>query len=185
MSEKKVASTVKQKSMSSSCHPQNQVPAVWKTLGSILQKGTAENSTQSTVCCDTTTCTKTFSDQTAYERERDIYALRLPYVPKMLAHDDGERSITTQRIGTPLGNVWTSGHPFAPLFRNGDDLHAHDACINEVRRRFHRDTGMHHNDIQYKNVLYDAGSYFLIDFEAVSATEAIRYDPDHIRAATG
>ena len=42
----------------------------------------------------------------------------------------------------------------------------HCSMIRSLAKRFHEDTGMHHNDIRFKNILVDdTGSLYLIDFE--------------------
>jgi hypothetical protein len=58
-------------------------------------------------------------------------------------------------------DVYARGLPYVP------PLLAHDAAIRALGRRFHADTGLHHNDLDYKNVLRDArtGALYLIDFE--------------------
>ena len=119
------------------------------------------------MCPTDTTCTKTFTDADTYARERDVYTLGLDYVPRLVAHDDATRTLTVERVGTALASTRTSGLPFWRHDRS------RNSRIDALRRRFYVDTGLHHNDVQYKNVLYDASTdrLYLIDFELASPTE--------------
>ena len=76
------------------------VPGALKRLGT-------PDSTHSSVRCDDTTCTKRFTDDVVYRRERDVYALNLPYVPRMVSHDDAARTLTVERVGHPLRDRWS------------------------------------------------------------------------------
>ena len=126
------------------------VPVLWKRY---VFNSTA---TDSSVRCDATACTKTFADDTVYRRERDVYAMGLPYVPRMLSHDDTARTLTVERVGKPLRDRWNFGP--APT--------QYDARVEALSRRFTADTGLVHGDVDYANVLRDdQDRLLLIDFE--------------------
>ena len=70
-----------------------------------------------------------------------------------------------ERKGPTLGTVRDSGL----LLRDTrhDERRAHDPAIRRLADRFREDTGMHHNDVIYRNVVRsdEDGSLYLIDFE--------------------
>lgn len=126
------------------------------------------DTTDSTVCCAEDRCTKTFSDPATFERELSVYRRRLPYVPRMLSYDRDARSITMTKAGAPLGTVWDSGVPLLHMKR---DRSAMKHRIRRMHRQFRKDTGLYHNDVNFKNVLRDASNVlYLIDFEHASET---------------
>ena len=152
----------------SACETETTVPGFLKRLAN-------PSVTDSSVCCSETQCTKTFADAAVFERELSIYKKRLPYVPRLIAYDRAARTLTAERVGAPLGSVWTSGNPvLSALFAS--DRWKRNAHIRRLHRRFHRDTGLYHNDLCYKNVLRDErGRLYLVDFELA---DAVRTDAD-------
>lgn len=113
------------------------------------------------VCCGEDFCKKQHSDRTAFQRELDVYARGLPYVPRLLSSDEASLTIVTHRSGRTL---------------NPSDA-SYNTRINELSERFTRDTGLHHNDIRYKNVVRTPDdSLLLIDFESASS---VFKDEDH------
>ena len=66
-----------------------------------------------------------------------------------------------------MGKLWNSGMPINP-FGAGERTKYNDG-IRMLNSSFYNDTELHHNDINYKNVLRnDTGKLYLIDFEASS-----------------
>ena len=140
------------------------------TVPGILKRLVDPTSTDSAVCCSDTQCTKTFASKDVFARELGIYQKNLPYVPRLISHDRKARTLTVERVGTPLGTVWDSGVPFiGPLFRSASQW-KQNGSIRRLYKKFRKDTGLYHNDIAYKNVLRDEkGRLYLIDFERSDA----------------
>lgn len=134
----------------------------WTLPGTIKRRGDPTLS-NSTVCCSDTYCTKTFESAEVYARELSVYEKQLPYVPRMISHDPETRSITVERVGNPLAHIWNTDIPGSSIFLWSNAKY--DARIRALRKRLFSDTGLHHNDIQYKNVLTDGTNLYLIDFE--------------------
>lgn len=134
------------------------------------------------VCCDARRCVKTFARADAYERERDVYLRGLPYVPPLLAHDDATRTLHVARVGDALANKWTSGVPVVSRYLTAPTQHA--GAARALFERFHTDTGLHHNDPAYKNIVRapHTGALFLVDFEHAHPERHPR-DHDGILAA--
>lgn len=141
------------------------VCATETTVPRILKQIVDPTTTNSSVCCSATQCMKTFADVNIFMRELRIYKRNLPYVPRLISYDRTARTITVERVGTPLGTVWDSGVPFVGSILNTPSRSMFNARIRKLSRRFQRDTGMYHNDICYKNVLRDGKRLYLIDFE--------------------
>lgn len=142
----------------SKCASKATIPAMFKRL-------VDPTTTDSTVCCSDTQCIKTFANAQVYARELGIYRMNLSYVPHMISHDRKARTITVERVGTPLGTLWDSGIPFVGRAFDTSSRWRLNARIRKLHRRFQRDTGLYHNDIIYKNVLRDGKRLYLIDFE--------------------
>ncbi len=140
------------------------------TIPGFLKRIVDPNATDSNVCCSDTQCTKTFANADVYARELSIYRKNLPYIPRLISHDRRTLTIVTERVGNPLGTVWTSSIPFiSPLFHSASQW-KQNYSIRRLHKKFKRDTGMYHNDICYKNVLRDeGGKLYLIDFERSEA----------------
>ena len=163
----------------SSCKPEVTIPGILKR---ILWD---PHATDSSVCCSDTQCTKTFADADVYARELSIYQKNLPYVPRLISHDQRTRTIVTERVGTPLGTVWTSGIPFIGPFLRSASQWKQNCSIRRLHKKFRKDTGLYHNDIAYKNVLRDEkGGLYLIDFENADVKRR-ETDADEILRRTG
>lgn len=147
----------------STCESESTVPGFLKRLAD-------PTSTDSAVCCSDTQCTKTFAIKEVFARELGIYQKNLPYVPRLISHDRKARTLTVERVGTPLGTVWTSGVPFLGSLLNTSSRWRLNAHIRKLHRQFRRDTGLYHNDLLYKNVLRDGKRLYLVDFERCGAT---------------
>ena len=135
------------------CHSGEHLP--WKTTTKI--------------CCTPLQCTKRFSDRSAFERELDVYQRGLDYVPRLFSSDARELTLTIENAGEPLGR-WTDmfRHAIPPVLSNvlPDHRRKHAEDVRALVDRFHSDTGLNHNDVQYKNVLrHRTGKLYLIDFE--------------------
>ena len=114
------------------------------------------------VCCSKNTCTKKFYSNAIYEKELSIYDKKLDYVPNMMSHNDKNMTITTERIDKSLGSFFDSGF----IFHKNKNRHKYDERIKDLNSRFLKDTGLHHNDILYKNTLKSKDDkLYLIDFE--------------------
>ena len=116
---------------------------------------------------------KPFTNHDAYERELAVYNLKLDYVPKLIAYDSDKRSIIMENVGTPVGGFIDTFRHLLPTFltdRLPDQRKRYETDVRMLYYRFHEDTGLHHNDVQYKNVLRNKdGQLFLIDFEFTSS----------------
>ena len=125
----------------------------------------------SSVCCSDGVCQKTFDTYKTYQKELTIYQLGLPYIPKLLHADNETMTLYIERCGTPLGTLTNSGLflGWRIVMTDVPELwqrRRHCSMIRSLAKRFHEDTGMHHNDIRFKNILVDdTGSLYLIDFE--------------------
>lgn len=139
------------------------------TVPGILKRLIDPTTTDSAVCCSDTQCTKTFASKEVFARELSIYKKNLPYVPRLISHDHKARTITVERVGTPLGTVWNSGIPFVGSLLDTSSRWRLNARIRKLYRRFRRDTGLYHNDLLYKNVLRDGRRLYLVDFERCGA----------------
>lgn len=139
------------------------------TIPGFLKRLLDPSISDSTVCCSDTSCTKTFSNSDIFERELSVYRLQLPYIPRLIAHDRKTLSITTERVGKPIGTVWDSGIPMLRTLPMFSKERRFDARIRKLHRKFRRDSGLYHNDICYKNVLVTGDEthqrLYLIDFE--------------------
>ena len=124
---------------------------------------------ETAICCTETKCTKTFRDNETYLRERNVYERNLSYVPKLLESDDERRTLTMENVGTPLGTKMDTIRQLLPSFLEKQLPDARTRYRNDVRQlheQFQADTGLFHNDVQYKNVLKDKNEkLYLIDFE--------------------
>tara|TARA_B110001450_G_scaffold207090_1_gene197368 strand:+ start:365 stop:922 length:558 start_codon:yes stop_codon:yes gene_type:complete len=162
----------------SACESESTVPGFLKRL-------TDPTTTDSSVCCSDTQCTKTFASKEVFARELGIYQKNLPYVPRLISHHRKARTLTVERVGTPLGTVWTSGVPvLGSLFRSASQW-KQNGSIRRLHKKFRKDTGLYHNDIAYKNVLRDEkGRLYLIDFERSDAA-LTDTDTDEIFRKTG
>lgn len=171
---KSVEKNVVYNQMETVCVKQSTAPTWIKNIPYALGLSNTR-ATHVSVCCSETTCTKTFSDEGTYQREKGIYELDLPYVPRLVSYDNRSRSITMERAGTPLGTqmdiLFKRNHP-----RSND--------IQELNQKFTQDTGLYHNDIGYRNVLEDtSGNLYLIDFEH-AGVKNIERDSDRILSNT-
>lgn len=125
--------------------------------------------TSTSICCTPRQCTKRFSDPATFERELDVYQRGLDYVPRLVSSDPRELSLVVENVGTPLGR-WTDTfrHLVPPALTRilPDHRREHAADVRALVERFRADTGLYHNDVQYKNVLrHMTGKLYLIDFE--------------------
>ena len=124
------------------------------------------------ICCTPTQCTKTFVNPEAYARELSVYKRGLDYVPKLYSSDDDRLTLVLEHAGAPLG-TWmeTVRHLLPPAIVDHlpDARRRYKDDVKALHTRFHVDTGLYHNDVQYKNVLRNEhGKLFLIDFEHAS-----------------
>lgn len=140
------------------------------TVPGFLKRLTDPTSTDSAVCCSDTQCTKTFASKEVFARELGIYQKNLPYVPRLISHDRKARTLTVERVGTPLGTVWDSGVPVIGSLLNTSSRWRWNSRLRRLHQRFRRDTGLYHNDLLYKNVLRDGTRLYLVDFEMCGAT---------------
>lgn len=146
----------------SACESKTTVPGFLKRL-------TDPTTTDSTVCCSDTQCTKTFASKEVFARELGVYQKNLPYVPRLISHDRKARTLTVERMGTPLGTVWDSGVPVIGSLLNTSSRWRLNARLRKLHKKFRRDTGLYHNDLRYKNVLRDGKRLYLVDFERCGA----------------
>lgn len=129
----------------------------------------------SSVCCSKDVCQKTFDTDETYQKELSIYQLNLKYIPRLLDADDETRTLYIEKGGTPLGTLQNSGlirkdyHRISIGRKDVSELwrrrrYCHRICA--LAARFREDTGIHHNDILFRNVLVDdTDALYLIDFE--------------------
>ena len=68
--------------------------------------------------------------------ELKIYKLNLPYVPKLLDYDIWNRTLTIEKIA------------MKPMSKE-----LYEQLKWECHTRFHKDTGLYHNDLHNKNIL--------------------------------
>lgn len=124
------------------------------------------------VLCSDCVCIKTFRERDAYERELSIYKMGLPYVPALIRFDDVDMTITCQKKGKSIGTCVQELRNYLPSVLNSvipDRRRSRKEDVKALFKRFTKDTGLYHNDAQYKNVLEDEqGNLFLIDFEYTS-----------------
>lgn len=131
------------------------------------------------ICCTKTQCKKTFTSRETFERELGVYEMNLDYVPRLIEANPAEMSIVMENAGKPFGTTLTAAarHLIPPTLEKmlPDHRATHVDEVRAVYERFHADTGLHHNDVQYKNVLrHDNGKLYLIDFE--HSTPTLRND---------
>ena len=128
---------------------------------------TVNTITEHSVCCTNDVCSKTYKKKKydKFQRELAIYKLNLPYVPKLVSYDLEKRIITMKRVGRKLGETSRRRRRYLELFYRQCKIRL-DRKIRLLHERFHKDTGLYHNDIRYKNTLIDDnGKLYLIDFE--------------------
>ena len=163
------------------CRALGQVP----TFPGWVKRFKRSSGGESSLACARQTCTKTFSSDDAYVRERDVYLRRLPYVPRLLSYDDASRTLVVARTGRALGTVSDSGIPLVGSMLKRHRFHMYADRVRALAARFHADTGLHHNDVNFKNVLRDRHDrLYLIDFEMASEQHD-DYDLDGILHADG
>lgn len=125
--------------------------------------------TDTHICCTKTQCTKTFKDPDAFQRELDVYERNLSYVPRLIEADRERHTLVVENAGRPLGTIMDSVRQLLPqplVSRLPDARRQYADRVRELHETFHRDTGLFHNDVQYKNVLRDDDdTLYLIDFE--------------------
>jgi thiamine kinase-like enzyme len=86
----------------------------------------------------------------------------LDYIPKLISYSYTKRSITTEKIkGYDLGTI-----PEADFEKREAFL----PKINEILKRFKKDLNLYHNDILYRNFVYEPKTkkLYIVDFESVS-----------------
>jgi len=101
-----------------------------------------------------------------FVKELSVYLVakkkKLTYIPKLISYDYKNRSITTRRIdGYDLGTIdekdYEKREKFLPM-------------IGDVLKRLKKDLSLYHNDVLYRNLLYEPkkNKIFIIDFENCS-----------------
>ena len=107
---------------------------------------------------------KRFRRRKRYEKELMIYKMNLPYVPKLISHNDKNMILMIRR----------------KCCKNFSDIpHQHRKkyypALRELYHNFKRDTGYYHNDYKPDNIIVDQnGKLWLIDFENIGSTKQDR-----------
>ncbi len=98
----------------------------------------------------------------------------LKYIPKLIDYDFKKRTITIEKIdGYDLGTIpeedYEKRESYLPL-------------INKVLKSFKKDLGLYHNDVLYRNFVFNPKNQqlFIIDFESVSIERTSHDAKDYI-----
>ena len=101
-----------------------------------------------------------------FVKELSVYLvakkMRLNYIPKLISYDYKNRSITTRRIdGYDLGTIPESNYEKRESFL---------PMIGDVLKRLKKDLSLFHNDVLYRNFVYDPKTkkLYIVDFESTS-----------------
>ena len=100
------------------------------------------------------------SEKAGFNR-KDI-SKKLDYIPKLISYSYTKRSITTEKVkGYDLGTIPE---------KNYEKREAFLPKIYTILKRFKKDLNLYHNDILYRNFVYDPkkDKLYIIDFESVS-----------------
>ena len=111
-------------------------------------------------------------------RELSVYTVankkKLDYIPRMISYDFKKRSITTERInGYDLGTI-----PEKKYVEREKYL----TKISDILYKLKKDLNLYHNDILYRNFVYNpkTNRLYIIDFESVSIEKTSHEKKDHI-----
>ena len=111
-------------------------------------------------------------------RELSVYTVankkKLDYIPRMISYDFKKRSITTDRInGFDLGTIPES---------NYEEREKYLPQIHDLLKRLKKDLLLYHNDILYRNFVFNPKTkkLYIIDFESVSIEKTSHEKKDWI-----
>jgi len=99
---------------------------------------------------------------------------KLDYIPKLISYSYTKRSITTEKIkGFDLGTIPESNYEKRESFL---------PKINDILKRFKNDLGLYHNDILYRNFVYEPKTkkLYIVDFESISIERLSTEPKDYI-----
>jgi len=98
----------------------------------------------------------------------------LKYIPKLIDYDYKKRTITIEKInGFDLGTIPESDF---------EKRESYLPLINKVLKSFKKDLNLYHNDILYRNFVFNPKKkrLYLIDFESVSIEKTSFEPKDYI-----
>ena len=111
-------------------------------------------------------------------RELSVYTVankkKLNYIPRMISYDFKKRSITTERIdGFDLGTIPESDY---------EEREKYLPQISDILYKLKKDLNLYHNDILYRNFVYNPKNrrLYIIDFESVSIEKTSHEAKDYI-----
>ena len=101
----------------------------------------------------------------AFENELRVYKLakskRVKFIPKLLEYDNDKRKIVIENVGISLDKI---------IKKDKKKKEAFLPKIKKVYDKFVRIFKLYHNDLRYKNIVYNKkkNKLYLIDFEFTS-----------------
>ena len=119
---------------------------------------------------------KTYSSnrgRKAFEKELMVYKLakkkKVKFIPKLLDYDEDKRILVIENVGTSLDKLIKNNKVKRDLFL---------PKIEKVYNKFLEVFKLYHNDLRYKNIVYNKkkNKLYLIDFEF---TNDIYADKNH------
>ena len=99
---------------------------------------------------------------------------KLNYIPKLISYDFKKRTITIEKVpGFDLGTIPESDF---------EKRESYLGMIDNVLFRFKKDLGLYHNDVLYRNFVYNPKTkrLYIIDFESVSIERTSHDAKDYI-----
>ena len=113
-----------------------------------------------------------------FVKELTVYQVatkkKLKYIPKLISYDFKKRTITIEKIdGYDLGTIPEEDY---------EKRESYLSMIDDVLKKFKKDLGLYHNDILYRNFIYNPKKkrLFIIDFESVSVERTSHDAKDYI-----
>ena len=111
-------------------------------------------------------------------RELSVYQsstdMNLKYIPKLISYDFKNRTITIEKIsGFDLGTIPESDF---------EEREKYLPLIKKVLKSFKKDLNLYHNDILYRNFVYNPkkGRLYIIDYESASIERTSHEPKDYI-----
>ena len=105
-------------------------------------------------------------------RELSVYQsstdMNLKYIPKLIGYDFKNRTITIEKIsGFDLGTIPESDF---------EEREKYLPLIKKVLKSFKKDLNLYHNDILYRNFVYNPkkGRLYIIDFDTSSSSSEVK-----------